>query len=117
MPVFAVTTARGPRWDQGNDIREQSGWEAHGAYMDSLVDQGIVILGGPIGTDPGEPVSGEPGVPGDPGVAGELALLAMEADSAGHVRSVFAADPWIISGVIRLASIRPWTIWLSAGRG
>ncbi|HEY1700203.1 MAG TPA: hypothetical protein VGG75_10875 [Trebonia sp.] len=81
--------------------------------MDSLVDQGIIILGGPIGADPGEPE--EQRVPGEPGVPGELALLAMEADSAGHVRSVFAADPWIVSGVIRIASIRPWTIWLSRG--
>jgi hypothetical protein len=107
MPVFAVTTARGPRWDPGRGIREQSGWEAHGACMDSLVDQGIVILGGPIGADPGEPEA-----PREPR---ELALLAMEADSARHVRSAFAADPWIISGVIRILSIRPWTIWLSRG--
>ncbi|MBO0821541.1 MAG: hypothetical protein J2P26_11910 [Nocardiopsaceae bacterium] len=95
MPVFAVITARGPRWDYGRDIRDQDGWEAHAAFMDGLVDQGTVILGGPI--------DGEPG---------ELALLAMRADSADRVRSAFDPDPWVAGGLLRLASVRSWTIWL-----
>jgi uncharacterized protein YciI len=65
--------------------------------MDRLVEQGLIILGGPIGGEPDE-----------------LALLAMQADTAAHVQSIFDADPWIVSGVLRLASIRPWTLWLDS---
>jgi hypothetical protein len=47
MPIFAVTTARGPRWDPSRDNRAQAGWDSHAAYMDCLVEQGHIILGGP----------------------------------------------------------------------
>ncbi|MBV9380785.1 MAG: hypothetical protein JOY82_18875 [Streptosporangiaceae bacterium] len=97
MPIFAVTTARGPRWDPSRDIRAQAGWDSHAAYMDRLVEQGMIILGGPIDGKPDE-----------------VAMLAMQADTGGHVQVIFDADPWIISGVIRLASIRPWTLWLDS---
>lgn len=97
MPVFAVTTARGPRWDPSRDTRAQAEWDAHAAYMDRLVEQGLIILGGPIGGQPDE-----------------VALLAMRADNGDHIQSIFDADPWIISGVLRLASIRPWTLWLDS---
>lgn len=97
MPTFAVTTARGPRWNPRLDIRGQAEWDAHAAYMDGLVEQGLIILGGPIGGEPDE-----------------LALLAMQADTPDHIQAIFDADPWIVSGVLRIASIRPWTLWLDS---
>jgi uncharacterized protein len=97
MPVFAVTTARGPRWDPSRDIRAQAGWDPHAAYMDRLVEQGFIILGGPIDGKPDE-----------------VALLAMQADTAEHIQMIFDADPWIVSGVLRLASIQAWTLWLDS---
>lgn len=99
MPVFAVTTARGARWDASRDIRAQAGWDQHAAYMDGLVGRGHIILGGPI--------TGKPD---------EVALLAMQADTADHIQAIFDPDPWIISGVLRLASIQPWTLWLDSRR-
>lgn len=97
MPIFAVTTARGPQWDPSRDIRAQTGWHSHAAYMDSFVEQGRIILGGPIAGQPDE-----------------VALLAMQADTVGHIQAIFDADPWIISGVLRLASIQRWTLWLDS---
>jgi hypothetical protein len=38
----------------------------------------------------------------------------MQADAADHIRAIFDADPWIISGVLRLASIQPWRLWLDS---
>jgi uncharacterized protein len=51
MAVFAVTTAKGPKWDLARGIREQRGWDEHAAFADGLVDRGVVVLGGPISTD------------------------------------------------------------------
>jgi hypothetical protein len=51
MAVFAVTTAKGSSWDVGRPIREQQAWDEHGAFADRLVEQGVIILGGPISSD------------------------------------------------------------------
>ncbi len=49
MPVFAVTRVKGPAWDPERPRREQHGWTGHAAFMDRLVDEGFVVLGGPVG--------------------------------------------------------------------
>lgn len=100
MGVFAVTTARGPAWDSKLGIREQDGWDKHAAFADSLVDEGITIFGGPIGVGDTE------------GNEGDVALVVMELPDADAVHETFAVDPWIVSGVLRLRSVRPWTLWL-----
>jgi hypothetical protein len=41
----------------------------------------------------------------------------MEADRAGNIRSLFAADPWVVSGGLRIAPICPWIIWLHSPPG
>ena len=96
MPVFAVTTAKGANWDHARDIREQRFWDEHGAFADGLVDRGVVIIGGPVSGGDDE----------------DIALMAVEADDADTVRSIFAADPWTVHGVFRLKSVRPWSLWL-----
>ncbi|HEX5114409.1 MAG TPA: hypothetical protein VFW65_04335 [Pseudonocardiaceae bacterium] len=100
MGVFAVTTARGPAWDPARDIREQDGWDEHAAFADSLVDRRITVFGGPIGV--GDTV----------GNAEDVALVVMELPDTDAVHETFAVDPWIVSGVLRLRSVRPWTLWL-----
>ena len=47
MGNFAVRLVHGPNWDPGRPIREQDGWQEHAAFMDGLVDDGFIILGGP----------------------------------------------------------------------
>jgi uncharacterized protein YciI len=91
---FLVEHAKGPAWDHTRRRREQAGWDEHAAFMDALVDDGFILLGGPIGE-------------GD----GENTLLVLEADSEAGVRERLAADPWSET-VLRIASIRPWSIWL-----
>lgn len=39
----------GPGWDASRGIREQQAWEEHAAFMDELVEDGFIILGGPLG--------------------------------------------------------------------
>ena len=96
MPVFAVTTAKGPNWDHARGIREQDFWEEHGAFADALVASGVIILGGPVASDDDE----------------DLALLAVEAADEEALRSAFEPDPWTVHQVFRIKQVRAWTVWL-----
>ena len=96
MPVFAVTTAKGPNWDQARGIREQPFWDEHAAFADQLAGRGFIILGGPVASDDDE----------------DIALMAVEAPDEQAVRSAFAADPWTVHQVFRIKQVRVWTLWL-----
>ena len=96
MPVFAVTTGKGVNWDHTRGNREQPYWDQHAAFADGLVDQGVIILGGPIGG----------------GEDDDIALLAVEAATEDAARSVFDADPWTVREVFRIKRIQPWALWL-----
>ena len=96
MPAFAVTTARGVNWDPARGIREQPFFEQHAAFVDGLVDRGVIILGGPVASDNDE----------------DIALLAVEAPDEGTVRSIFEADPWTEHQVFRIKTVWAWSLWL-----
>jgi uncharacterized protein YciI len=93
--VFAVTTGRGPNWDDALPIREQEAWTEHAAFADELVERGVIIVGGPIVGDDDD-----------------LALLAVNARDEAELRSIFRDDPWTANGVFRIKEARPWTWWL-----
>ena len=97
MPTFHVITHRsGPEWIEGAPLEEQSGWEAHADFMDDLVDQGVIVLGGPLADE-------------------HRVVHVIEAESEEEIRSTLARDPW--SGTHRvIAAIEPWTIRLDARR-
>lgn len=93
MANFAVTMVHGPNWDPCRQIRDQNAWDEHAAFMDGLVDDGFVILGGPTG-------------------GGEKALLAVEAADEPDVRSRLGQDPWAPMELLRIDAIEPWALWL-----
>ncbi len=95
---YLVELARGPAWDYSRKRREQAGWTEHAAYMDALTEEGLILLGGPIGE-------------GD----GENSLLIFDMDSVAAVKARLADDPWMGS-ILTLASIRPWSVWLRGQR-
>jgi uncharacterized protein YciI len=73
-------------------MEEQSGWREHAAFMDALVEDGFIVLGGPVSDD------------------GRV-VHAVEAESEDAVRATWARDPW--SGThLLIDSIEPWTIRL-----
>ena len=45
---YVVVRRSGPEWDASRPLEEQSGWGAHAEFMDGLVDQGFIVLGGPL---------------------------------------------------------------------
>jgi hypothetical protein len=89
---FVVLRRRGPDWDPALTLEQQSGWDAHAAFMDGLVEEGFVVLGGPLADE-------------------ERVVLAIEAGSEGEVRDTLARDPWSASHLI-VDSIDAWTIRL-----
>lgn len=93
---FLVARERGPAWDHDRPRREQRGWDEHAAFMDTLVEEGLVVFGGPVGE-------------GD----GEEALLVVDADSEAAVRARLADDPWG-EDMLVTGSVRPWSVWLGA---
>lgn len=96
MMFFVVVRRSGPRWDRSRPMEGQSGWTAHAAFMDGLVDTGFVVLGGPLADE-------------------HRVVLAVEAESEDVVRATLARDPW--SGTHLLTdSIEPWTIRLDGRR-
>jgi uncharacterized protein YciI len=90
---FAVTLVRGPAWDESLGIREQRAWDAHAAFMDGLVEDGLIVLGGPVGDH-------------------RQTLHVVEAADEQEVRRRLAEDPWAHAGLLEIGSIRPWALWL-----
>jgi uncharacterized protein YciI len=95
MATFAVTMEHGPRWDASRGIREQDGFPEHAAFMDSLVADGFVILGGPVD-------------------GGSAALLAVEAADESQVRARMAVDPWAPMRLLHVGSVQRWELWLDS---
>ena len=93
---YLVEQAKGPAWDHSKPRRDQAGWPPHAEFMDALVSEGVVVLGGPIGD-------------GD----GDNALLVVDMESEWAVRARLAEDPWA-DDMLTVESVRPWSVWLRA---
>ena len=91
--MFLVLLRRsGPDYDHSKPLEEQSGWLEHAAFMDGLVDDGFIVLGGPLGDE-------------------VRTAHAFEASSEDEIRERLAQDPWNGSHLV-VDSIDPWTIRL-----
>lgn len=97
MRYFVVTEECGPAWDGSRKRREQDDWDAHAGFMDGLVDERFVVLGGPVGD-------------------GMRVMLVIEAASEDEVVARLAEDPWMKTDILRVAQIESWEILLD-GRG
>jgi len=91
--MFLVILRRsGPDYDLSKPLEEQLGWEDHAAFMDQLVDDGVILLGGPLSDE-------------------VRTAHAVRASSEDEVRATFARDPWSGSHLV-IDSIDGWTIRL-----
>ncbi len=90
---FAVRLERGGPWDWSRDLRQQEGWDEHARFMDGLVADGFIVLGGPL--------------------EGEREILhAVCAPSEADVRRRLAEDNWAENGMLTIKRIEPWTVLL-----
>ncbi len=96
MAFFVLLRRAGPAWDPSLPLEQQSGWDEHAAFMDGLVDAGVVVLGGPLADE-------------------RRVVLAVEADSEASVRSTLARDPWSGTHLV-VDSVDAWTIRLDGRR-
>ena len=95
MSYFVVIREAGPAWAPASSIREQEQWTEHAAFMDALVEDGFVVLGGPLGDGP-------------------TTLLIVDSGSEDEIRTRFADDPWTHLGLLQISKIEPWDVLLSS---
>jgi uncharacterized protein YciI len=91
--LWVVRRRRGGPWDWSRDLREQDGWNEHAAIMDRFVEEGLVLLGGPL--DGGREV---------------LHVVRAESEEAIHAR--LAEDNWTQDGMLVTVSVEGWTLLL-----
>jgi uncharacterized protein YciI len=91
--TFLVLSVAGPHRDLSKDAREQPFWDEHAAYIDTLVDDGFIMMGGPLADEGG-------------------ALLIVKADDENEVRERTMDDPWYMNGILKQESIKRWEIFI-----
>jgi uncharacterized protein YciI len=92
--LFIVRVERGGPWDWSKDMRAQAQWTEHAHFMNALVDDGFILLGGPLENE-------------------REAFHVVEAPSEEALRARFAADPWAENGMLAVKSVERWTILLA----
>src|SRR5213593_3525142 len=89
---IAISSAAHNR-DQSKDTREQPFWDEHAAFIDQLVADGVVLMGGPLVDEGGS-------------------LLIVNAEDENEVREKLKNDPWFEHGILRLQSVKRWQIFI-----
>ena len=93
MTYYAVIREPGASWDASRTLREQEKWDEHADFMDALVNDGFVLLGGPL-------------------EGGPKTLLIVKAESEQAIISRLDHDPWTPMGLLRIGTIERWEILL-----
>jgi uncharacterized protein len=91
--TFVILSTAGLHRDFSRDTREQPFWDEHAAFIDRLVNDGFILLGGPLVEEGG-------------------ALLIVKARSEDEVRERMRNDPWYGHGILKLESITRWQIFI-----
>jgi len=95
--LFLVFLEHGGPWDWSKGLREQELWDEHADFMDALVEDGFVVLGGPLDE--------------------KDVLLVVDAPDEAAIRERYGADPWIVNGMLAITEIRAWTVLLEGLAG
>jgi len=92
---FVVIRAHGSGWDESRSLEAQRDWPAHAAFMDALVSEGFVALGGPL-------------------EGSRRALLVIRAEDVSEIERRLSDDPWTRNGLLITKECGPWTIRLGS---
>jgi uncharacterized protein YciI len=93
---MAISSA-GPGRDRSKGTREQPFWDEHARFIDELVDEGFILMGGPL-VDEYEMPHG--------------ALLIVNAEDENEVREKLKNDPWFEHAILKLESVKRWQIFI-----
>jgi uncharacterized protein YciI len=91
--TFIVMSAAGSNRDHAKGTRDQPYWDEHAAFIDNLIEEGFIVLGGPL------PDEGS-------------AVLVVRSNSEAEVRTRLKSDPWYVHGILTLQSVRRWDIFI-----
>ncbi|HEY2045581.1 MAG TPA: YciI family protein [Candidatus Udaeobacter sp.] len=91
--TFVTISSAGPNRDLSKGTREQPFWNEHAAFIDQLVAESFVLMGGPLVDEDG-------------------AMLIVNADDESEVREKLKNDPWMKHGVLKLDSVKRWQIFI-----
>jgi uncharacterized protein YciI len=93
MKTFIVLSTAGVHRDLAKGTREQPFWDEHAAFIDGLVEEGFIFLGGPLVDEGG-------------------AMVVVRADDEAAVRAKFARDPWYQEQILELVSVKRWEMFI-----
>jgi uncharacterized protein YciI len=95
--TFIAISSTGPNRDASRGTREQPFWDEHAAFIDQLVEEGFILMGGPLIKENEMPHG---------------ALLIVIAGDENEVREKLKNDPWFEKGVLKLESVSRWQIFI-----
>lgn len=90
--TYLVLSKAGPKRDLSKGSREQQFWDEHATFIDGLVDDGFILMGGPF----------------DDGGA----MLIVRADDDEEARRKLAGDPWYAHDILVLDAVKQWDIFI-----
>ena len=96
--TFLAISAAGPNRDLSKGTREQPFWDEHAKFIDQLVADGFILMGGPLVDEGG-------------------ALLIFNAEDENEVREILKNDPWSTHGILKLESVKRWQIFIDTRTG
>ena len=91
--TFLAISSAGPNRDFSKGTREQPFWDGHAKFIDQLVDDGFILMGGPLVDEGGS-------------------LLIFNAEDENEVRAKLKNDPWAEHGILKLESVKRWEIFI-----
>jgi uncharacterized protein YciI len=94
--TYLVISKAGPKRDLTKGSREQQFWDEHATFIDGLVDDGFIMMGGPF----------------DDGGA----MLIVHAENEQAVRQTVDNDPWYAQDILLLDTIKRWDIFIDERR-
>ena len=93
--TFVVISSAGPKRDPSKSTRQQPLWDEHAAFIDQLVAEGFILMGGPLVDEGG-------------------AMLIVNANDENEVREKLNDDPWYEHGILKLQSVKRWETFIDA---
>lgn len=91
--IFLAISSAGPNRDFSKGTRGQAFWDDHATFIDQLVDDGSILMGGPLVDEGGS-------------------LLIFNAQDENEVREKLKNDPWAKHGILKLESVKRWEIFI-----